>query len=217
MESHAAAVLGSHGRSCLREPPSPGRLPYDPVGRSSTRSSRARIVHIVPRWVCKRRYGGHRRRILRRSGGLRLHLDCELSRPSPTTQPTRSAPAWPTGPFPSVGRCTAGREVPEHRRAPRRFGWVCRARLCRARHGPSARSARAGHQGSRPRERAATGVRGQRKRAGRGAPEHWTGPRYRLTPRAPAHTRSAMPAPRVPDPHPGGCLWRRGGADEAPR
>jgi len=136
VESHAAAVLGSHGRSCLREPPSPGRLPYDPVGRSSTRRNRARIVHIVPRWFCKRRHGGHWRRILRRSGGLGLRLDCELSRPNAPTQPTRSAPDRPTGLFPSVGRRTTEPEVPEYRTGPQEIRLVCRARLRRARHAP---------------------------------------------------------------------------------
>src|SRR5438034_353540 len=65
--------------------------------------------------------------------------------------------------------------------------------------------------------RRADGERGQGKRAGRAAPEHWTGPRESLTRPPAAHTSNAMPAPRVPDPHPGGCLWRRGGGDEAPR
>src|SRR5437667_25156 len=53
--------------------------------------------------------------------------------------------------------------------------------------------------------------------AERAAPEQRTGPRMSLTRPPAAHTSSAMPAPRVPDPHPGGCLWRRGGGDEAPR
>src|SRR5439155_397065 len=63
----------------------------------------------------------------------------------------------------------------------------------------------------------ADGVRGDRRRAGRAAPEHWTGPRESLTRPPAAHTSSAMPAPRVPDPHPDGGLWRRGGGNEAPR
>src|SRR5437762_1247188 len=75
---------------------------------------------------------------------------------------------------------------------------------------------RAPAKGNSPPSRAAAGPPPGEWRP-RAAREHRTGPQYRLTPRAAAHTRSAMPAPRVPDPHPGGCLWRRGGADEAPR
>src|SRR5205809_1014594 len=93
---------------------------------------------------------------------------------------------------------------------------------------PGLRRSCGGRPGARALELRAAGaarelVRGARREprggwsAGRAAPEHWTGPRESLTRPPAAHTSSAMPAPRVPDPHPDGGLWRRGGGNEAPR
>src|SRR5437773_1642733 len=91
-----------------------------------------------------------------------------------------------------------------------RAGGYTRVVKLGARHGGAAGPGRESVRGARREPRGG-------RSAGRAAPEHWTGPRESLTRPPAAHTSSAMPAPRVPDPHPDGGLWRRGGGNEAPR